>query len=369
MVRPLVALLATLSVVAGCQEPNIYLSNVGRGKGDAPPLSTPRKTDVIRQTTVPEVDILWVVDNSCSMADEQSALGSNFYAFINYFLDSGLDWHIGVVSTDMDAGGQSGKLRKALGFSYLTPEVNDPVTLFGNMVNLGTDGSAEERGIDAAFAAIAQPTSALAAANAGFYREKAALHVVVISDEEDQSRNIEKNEFIDYLRTLKADADIPVTFSSIVGIPGQPCGGADWTPGRRYLDVTSSVGGIAFDICEQDWQPVLDQLGLQAAGLRDEYYLSEVPVPGTIKVWLEDQGQRWEGIDLATKPPNPTLAQVCDKRYDHTRCFAFEYDSQRNSIEMPDFIPPALSNVFVDYELLREQQPGLDEEAAQADAP
>ncbi|MCB9663418.1 MAG: VWA domain-containing protein [Alphaproteobacteria bacterium] len=362
MVRPLSLLLATLAVVSGCQEPNILLNNVGRGKGDAPPLSTPRKTDVIRQTTVPEVDILWVVDNSCSMSDEQQALGTNFFAFINYFLDSGLDWHIGVVSTDMDAGGHSGKLRKALGFSYLTPEVNDPISLFRTMVNLGTDGSATEQGIDAAYAALATPSSTLAAANAGFYRDDAALHIVVISDEEDQSTRIELNEFIDYLRTLKRDADIPVTFSSIVGIPGKACGGLDWTPGSRYLNVTSAVGGIAFDICEQDWQPVLDQLGLQAAGLRDEYFLSEVPVPGTISVWLDDQGQRWEGIDLDTKPPKPTLAQVCDKRHEHTRCFGFVYDSQRNSIEMPDFIPPALSDVSIDYELLREQQPGLDED-------
>ena len=48
------------------------------------------------------LDILWVIDNSCSMTEEQQALSQNFASFVQYFVGSGLDYHIGVVSTDWD---------------------------------------------------------------------------------------------------------------------------------------------------------------------------------------------------------------------------------------------------------------------------
>ena len=52
-------------------------------------------TDVSTQVTTPEVDVLFVIDNSCSMNNEQSELTANFPSFMAYFLDSGLDYHIG----------------------------------------------------------------------------------------------------------------------------------------------------------------------------------------------------------------------------------------------------------------------------------
>ena len=65
------------------------------------------------QVTVPSVDVLWVIDNSCSMTEEQQALTDNFNKFVQYFVGSGLDYHIGVVSTNWDneSGDHRGKLR------------------------------------------------------------------------------------------------------------------------------------------------------------------------------------------------------------------------------------------------------------------
>src|SRR5690606_32353854 len=74
------------------------------------PLEDETHTDRIRQVTQPMVDVLWVVDDSGSMYDEQVALSSNFPDFFEFFDGSGLDYHIGVVSTDMDASNRKGKL-------------------------------------------------------------------------------------------------------------------------------------------------------------------------------------------------------------------------------------------------------------------
>ena len=45
-------------------------------------------------------DILFIVDNSCSMEDEQQLLGQNFDAFIRQIVGSG-DYRIAIISTDV----------------------------------------------------------------------------------------------------------------------------------------------------------------------------------------------------------------------------------------------------------------------------
>ena len=84
--------------VGGCDSDFTILPDAGAvGVPNPPNLATPVKEDVIVQITTPEVDILWVIDNSGSMSEEQKKLKDNFGEFIKFFVDSGLDWHIGIV--------------------------------------------------------------------------------------------------------------------------------------------------------------------------------------------------------------------------------------------------------------------------------
>lgn len=93
--------------------------------------------DELKQKPAALVDILWVVDNSGSMVEEQQALADNFNRFITGLtvcrgtgIDNDLcdfntktcsmsggpcnppDYHIGVISTDTEAAADSGRLRK-----------------------------------------------------------------------------------------------------------------------------------------------------------------------------------------------------------------------------------------------------------------
>jgi len=56
------------------------------------------------------VDMLWVIDNSGSMAEEVARLQDSFDVFMNEFVTLGLDYQIGVTTTDMVATDQSGRL-------------------------------------------------------------------------------------------------------------------------------------------------------------------------------------------------------------------------------------------------------------------
>ena len=149
--------------------------------GAGRPIDDVTQEDRILQVTSPRVDVLWMIDNSGSMSDEQTDLTQNFPLFMDFFVGSGLDYHIGVTSSDLDGNynGSKGKLVVVAGVKYLDPQVSDPITMFSAMASLGINGSSTEQGSGAVFYALELERDR---ANSGFYRDEAAIHTVVISD-------------------------------------------------------------------------------------------------------------------------------------------------------------------------------------------
>ena len=68
-------------------------------------------SDIFDQGFPEAVDVLWVLDNSCSMSDEITAVEQGLDAFIANFVTMGLDYQMGVITTDMDDAAQSGLLQ------------------------------------------------------------------------------------------------------------------------------------------------------------------------------------------------------------------------------------------------------------------
>ncbi|HVV84254.1 MAG TPA: vWA domain-containing protein [Kofleriaceae bacterium] len=161
-----------------------------------------------------DLDILFVVDNSGSMAGEQASLAANFPAFMGVLetIDGGLpNVHIGIVSSNVGAAGlagvpgcagqgDDGKLLVKAGCSGLDGQFISDVAdehgdriknysgrledLFGCMAQLGTNGCGFEMHLESMYRAL-QP-----GANPGFYRPDAYLAVIVIGDEDDCSTEL-----------------------------------------------------------------------------------------------------------------------------------------------------------------------------------
>jgi len=340
-----------LGAAAGCQSDQ-GLNNQLPDYGDphAPPIESPVIEDRILQLTTPEVDILWMIDNSGSMADEQKSLTDNFSVFMEYFLGSGLDYHIGVTSTDLDTpntNGGNGRLRNIAGATYLEPDTQNPVGVFTAMAKMGTGGSGNEKGIGAIYDALELNRDTF---NAGFFRDEASLHTIVISDEPDStpSNLIGLDEFKGWYKSLKDDPG-DRTFSGII----------DFGPyGRDYKSVVLDVGGILWDIHSDDWELVLDQLGVQAAGLKREYFLSHLPVPGTLQVSVDDYST---GANLKfTEGFLDEAGTLTDTTGDGLPDGDWTYDPARNSITFVEYIPTSLSTVVLDYTVLASQQVAQD---------
>ncbi|MEQ1503511.1 MAG: hypothetical protein ABMB14_14840 [Myxococcota bacterium] len=328
--------MAPLGTLA-CQEYQINQPPPVFGDPNPVTLENPSNTDKIVQVTTPSVDILWIVDNSSSMEDDQDQLATNFPTFMDYFLGSGLDYHIGVVSTDMDAARESGKLVTAPdGEKYITVDTVDPEVAFSTMARLGARGSGNERGRDAAFTALEllKDTD-----NAGFLRDDvtSGVHAIIISDENDHSKNkvITKDEFIAYMNDLRPSDEL-VTFNSIVN---PPPGGLVNEAGVDYLYLTDGIGGIKYPLQTEDWVTVLEQLGIQAAGLKREYFLSAIPVVDTIAVQVQ--------------LPDGSVVPFAAEEY--------TYSAPRNSITFETFIPEPLSEVYIQYTVLSSMVDVLEE--------
>ncbi|MGC6493585.1 MAG: hypothetical protein ACON5B_12170 [Myxococcota bacterium] len=209
-----------------------------------------------------KVDILWVVDNSGSMAEEQALIANAAPALVSNLIKSGLDWHMGVVTTDMAAPAESGKLQSAFGYTWVDASVPKAADTFAAMIQQGTLGFYQEQGRAAAYAALIPPLSTNE--NVGFYRDDAVLHVVFMSDEDDQSGTnatlpVVTDHFNTGLKPQTATEPRYTQVHGIIGLPGNACG-AD--PGTDHAQLVTDVlpGGLTFDVCSPNWAPYIDDL-------------------------------------------------------------------------------------------------------------
>lgn len=153
-----------------------------------------------------QVDLLFVIDDSGSMGDEQGNLVNSFPGFINEIQTQLADaegYHIGVITTDeyeyndgcnhegamVTATGGSDSSKSACGpyadgHRYMT-ENDDLEVAFSCAAKVGTDGDGDERPMQTMQAALSPDMNGPGECNEGFLRDEALLVIVVITDEED----------------------------------------------------------------------------------------------------------------------------------------------------------------------------------------
>jgi hypothetical protein len=265
------------------------------------------QTDRYTQTTGQDVDVLFVVDNSGSMSANQSNLAANFQSFVQAAGQWNNDYHIGVTTTDMD--NEAGRLVSASGRPRYVDRGNTG-DLAGNF-RVGTDGSADEKGLAAAQAALSLPLVAdsttacttdadcqtpercvdgfCGGRNRGFLREDAALEIVIVSDEEDSSPG-DINFYVNFFRSIKGvfNSDMMHVHAIVGDAPNgceTPAGSA--VAGRRYIDVAAATGGSIISICDANFSNGLASIGAIAFGLRRQFYLSRIPEPATVTVTVK----------------------------------------------------------------------------------
>ena len=189
------------------------------------------------------IDVLFVIDDSCSMENDQRQLGANLRSFFSSFQAGQVDFHVGVVTTDMTEANRGGRLVAP----FLTQNTPNVTTAFQEMVMVGTGGSGDERGLSAQYAALRDPLAS--SVNAGFVRPEADFALVFLTDEEDHSTQ-SVNFFVTGLKRLKPDGAAITVGAILLG-----CISAEnW----RYAQFTRFFGerGI-ISRCTQNYESTL----------------------------------------------------------------------------------------------------------------
>ncbi len=227
-----------------------------------------------------DVDILWVMDDSGSMADEQDALAQNFSAFISDFIKKDIDFRMAITTTD----GTTGRNGKQIGnFNLLnSAEAKKNPYVFTNhfkeWIKVGTKGSGREQGLKTASAFLDRYQQE-------FLRKDAYLAVVFISDEEDQSENKVKS-YVDRYLSTKSNPGLIKTYSIVVN----KALGSWESAGSRYIEVSKATGGKVADI-HQDFHGILQDMGGSIINLIDNFSLAAAPYQNKINVYVDNVKQ------------------------------------------------------------------------------
>ena len=259
--------------------------------------SNAQQTDVFNQLVDNKVDILWVVDDSGSMQDEQNSLSQNFQSFISFADGLGIDYQVGVITTEVQNASVAGILWGCQGFNPIirssdanrvqafecAARVTNPPN--GNQRPNPGGSDTQEAGLQAARLALDVPN--VSGANAGFLRPDARLAVIIVSDEDDQSSG-SVNLYVDFFRNLKGFRNPQlVSVSAIAGDVPNGCSTAD--AGVRYEAATSALRGQFESICSTSWNRLLQDIGLGVFALRSSWTLSRPATPSTIRVTIDGQ--------------------------------------------------------------------------------
>jgi hypothetical protein len=214
----------------------------GGPKFDLPP--TPDGGVPMPDTGCRKVDLVFVIDNSGSMSDEQINLVNSFPDFVSAMQTQLVDtdsYHVGVVTSDaslfnVPGCNQHGSLVVRTGGANSSNQTCGPYATGKNFMDetdnlaqkfacagqVGTEGDGNEQPMYALQQALGAQLGAPGACNDGFLRPDALLVVVVITDEEDDHE-------------VQACMQLPQS-----GSPGEP---PQW-----FQNVVAAKGGVETNV-------------------------------------------------------------------------------------------------------------------------
>ena len=319
--RPFHLLVSVLLLQSACSEYEFKTSDRAEEGGDIVDevvISPDWQVDSWESHSYTGTDIIFFGDTSGSMATELETMGDHALTFMDRLDDYGNSWQI-IVVTGWDGCGVNG---------VLTTAVTDYDLLFAEALltppdQAAIDASADEWGLYDVDVAIQE--TGPGGCNEGFLRDDALLHVIFLSDEDDNSPgwdggdSLYWQEYVDNVIASKAE-DHMVTFSAVAGPVPDGCEGAE--PGTGYADAVEYTEGTLLSICE-DWYNQLETLVVATVQVSD-FALNEIPIVSTLRVVVDDD----------------------------ERTSGWEYQASGNLVHFTDDLPTTGEEVFIAYEVV-----------------
>jgi hypothetical protein len=269
------------------------------------------QTDTFTQQDAGKVDVLWVMDNSRSMGGIQQLIHDNVPAFMQFAVEQGIDFHMGVTSSGVAydpttsgscpggfGGNEDGRL-------FPHPDVGRPRVLqptlpreqldfhFGQNIKIGSCHVASSM-YEAARRALSHPrihTPEAEGGNLGFLRSEASLSIIGVTNGDDlgsrwegrasEDRSVDRYvAFFQGLKPSQRKDSVKLHFISggITGCSGN--GGAHACP--RCVRGSELTDGVWLEICRnQGWGDALREVAQGAFGFDSVFGLRGQPADRT----------------------------------------------------------------------------------------
>ncbi len=246
------------------------------------------------------VDIIFVIDNSLSMLEEQQKLATK----LSYFTDSisSVDWQIGITTTDVSGGYYStngdlvylvnngispGAHPTSRILTKLTPNYEkvflDTVTRYGTVLNCENTSIGCASGNEQPMRAIYMGIEKRISINTGFFRPGADLVTIILSDEDEDSPTLSNLITPEKLTAFIGDV-FPAKRYTNYGIIYRPndqnCMSTDVQGGRfgiRIQQLVDDTNGISVSICDADYSKSLSKIGKRVQRIAKHLKLSKLP--------------------------------------------------------------------------------------------
>ncbi|MEE2751540.1 MAG: choice-of-anchor D domain-containing protein [Myxococcota bacterium] len=262
----------------------------------------------------PPSDIVFMVDQSCSMYDDAARLAQNFSSFIGSLDTYTQNWHVMVANGD-DGCNSTG---------VLTSNTSGYQHLFSQAVQSGGGGYTESL---LTVARNMTENTDPGECNQNFLRPNAMLHIIMVSDEPEQSGG-SWDSYVNEIIAKKGNASL-VRLSAIAGDYPNGCSTA-WA-GSGYYEAVNYTGGEFLSICSTSWTGYMASLA-HASINQDVFPLSAPAVESTIEVWVTPAGG----------PNTAPIQQMVN----------WHYDASTASVVFDSDIPEGGEMVDIDYAVL-----------------
>ena len=269
-----------------------------------------------------KIDILFVIDDSGSMAASQQAMADNINRFFDKFDAKGFDYQIAVTTTGawrtQFGGAATLGAYKAVSFvdpsgrtqtgsKLITPQTPNRLMAFNANMKQGTSGTGDER----AFQSLQSALDSSLNADVSFPRADAFFSVIVLSDADDLSATVSSTldngtdyyanpnmiplqTYVNYL-----DAKFGVVGGvrsgkynvNTIGVMDAACkaqvaSGGENKIGNRYMQMSDMTSGIKGSICG-DFGTTLSDISYKIIQLRTRFYLERSLDPSTLHVFID----------------------------------------------------------------------------------
>lgn len=246
------------------------------------------------------VDIIWVIDSSGSMQDDQARIIQGIVDMMGNLPQ--LNWRLMIIS--MTPHNQI----SVSSFPLLPgDDTTDALAMFNSNVN----GSGEN-GFESLYNFIELNSFAHQ-----WLRPDAALLAVFVSDEDDNSVVAFPmvSLYSDWLRTLRSQ----VSIASIINLWPEDslCNLRTNDVGQRYIELTNMFNGNIIDICSEDWSQGVAEATSQLQ-LNEWWELTMIPsVESSITVFVDgvvwtdwEYNQSDNKVYFLTVPPEESLVEI-----------------------------------------------------------